>query len=355
VGVEQLFSAPQYSMPRATKREVLVEELAALTRRHCERCSAYARIVQVLHPAQDFSSLETLPFLPASLFKTHRLTSVEPAKVIKTLTSSGTTGQAVSRIELDAETADLQSRALNAILRDLVGPRRLPMLIVDSKATISNRAEFSARGAGIAGMMPLGRDHLFVLDEGMALDRSALKAFLAKHSSQPILIFGFTFMVWKYLYQAVSDGEFDLSTAVLIHSGGWKALADQAVDNGEYKHRLRRRLGLGRIHNFYGMVEQTGSIFVEREDGLFYPSNFSEVLVRDVTTGEVLSQGEPGVLQVFSVLPRSYPGHSILTEDIGTIHDPATGAFSVAGRIPSAELRGCSDTHAAVVQASQVQ
>jgi hypothetical protein len=53
------------------------------------------------------------------------------------------------------------------------------------------------------------------------------------------------------------------------------------------------------------------------------------------------------------MLPLSYPGHSILTEDMGVVHgidDSSCGRmgkyFSVVGRVPKAELRGCSDTHA---------
>jgi hypothetical protein len=59
------------------------------------------------------------------------------------------------------------------------------------------------------------------------------------------------------------------------------------------------------------------------------------------------------VIQVLSALPLSYPGHSILTEDMGILEgvDHSEGGrrgkyFSVIGRVPKAELRGCSDTHA---------
>ena len=38
---------------------------------------------------------EELPFLPVQLFKTHALKSVDDEEVFKTMTSSGTTGQAV--------------------------------------------------------------------------------------------------------------------------------------------------------------------------------------------------------------------------------------------------------------------
>ena len=51
-------------------------------------------------------------------------------------------------------------------------------------------------------------------------------------------------------------------------------------------------------------------------------------------------------------LPRSYPGHSLLTEDLGVLlgeDDCPCGRkgkyFKVTGRVPRAEVRGCSDTY----------
>ena len=62
------------------------------------------------------------------------------------------------------------------------------------------------------------------------------------------------------------------------------------------------------------------------------------------------------MIQTVSMLPTSYPGHSLLTEDLGVIERidqaglPGCGrlgkAFRILGRVPRAELRGCSDTHA---------
>ena len=71
------------------------------------------------------------------------------------------------------------------------------------------------------------------------------------------------------------------------------------------------------------MVEQTGSIFMECEYGKMHASRFSEVIARDQDTLTVLPDGEVGLLQVISTLPKSYPGHSLLTEDIGRVwRDP---------------------------------
>ena len=41
-----------------------------------------------------------------------------------------------------------------------------------------------------------------------------------------------------------------------------------------FKKKLLRQLGLANIHNYYGLVEQTGSIFVECKCGYFITSVF---------------------------------------------------------------------------------
>ena len=59
---------------------------------------------------------------------------------------------------------------------------------------------------------------------------------------------------------------------------------------------------------------------------------------------------ENGLVQLVSLLPFSYPGHSILTEDIGEIVNNKCECsnngtrFLVHGRIEKSETRGCSDT-----------
>jgi hypothetical protein len=104
------------------------------------------------------------------------------------------------------------------------------------------------------------------------------------------------------------------------------------------------------------MVEQVGSIFMECEEGYLHSPNFAEILIRDFTDWSIRPKGKEGIIQTISVLPKSYPGHSLLTDDLGTIigiDDCKCGRkgtyFVVNGRIPKAELRGCSDTHAEMV------
>ena len=100
------------------------------------------------------------------------------------------------------------------------------------------------------------------------------------------------------------------------------------------------------------MVEQTGSIFFEcSKCENFVTSIFSDVFIRDKNFND-LGKKKKGMIQLLSVLPTSYPGHNILTEDIGIIHgidNCKCGRkgkyFTVLNRVPDAELRGCSDVN----------
>ncbi|KAB8198079.1 acyl-protein synthetase [Nonomuraea phyllanthi] len=332
-------------MGEAEREVALVRELAALTERHRQACPPYRRILDAIGAEPPYARLADLPWLPVRLFKTHELRSVREDQVFRVLTSSGTTGQRPSRVYLDREAAAAQPRMLAATLREVLGERRLPMLVVDTRSVVRDPT-LSARGAGVLGMMNFGRDHTFVLDEQGRVDAEAVKGFLARHGGGRFLVFGFTFMVWQHLLGLGAD----LSQGVLVHSGGWKRLAEQAVGNAEFRGRLAAECGLTRVHNFYGMVEQIGTIFLEGPDGdgLYCP-DFADVVIRDPETWQEAPTGEPGLIEVVSTLPTSYPGHVLLTEDLGVVRGVDDGCwpgkrFEVLGRLPRAEARGCSDT-----------
>jgi hypothetical protein len=337
-----------FTLPQQQKEDLLLPQLTDLTDHHRARCLPYDRILK----ASGFlkaSDVADLPWLPVRLFKTLELKSIPDDEVFKVLTSSGTTGE-VSRIYLDKAAAAEQQRRLAATVQTVLGPKRLPMLLVDTKAMLKDRRSFSARGAGVLGMSTFGRDHVWALDMDGRVDLDAIRGFLAKHGDQPFLIFGFTFLVWLHLYEVALEHGLDLGNGILIHSGGWKKLIDQAVSPEEFRKRLAG-VGLTRVHNYYGMVEQIGTIFLEGPDGgSLYCPDFADVVVRDPETWAELPPGKPGLLEVVSALPTSYPGHVLLTEDLGVVHGVDDGdwpgkRFSVLGRLPRAEARGCSDTY----------
>jgi hypothetical protein len=339
-----------FTLPQPEREARLLPALVELTEHHRAACAPYGRILAATQdPDAVPATIADLPWLPVGLFKSQVLKSIPDDDVARVLTSSGTTGS-VSRIHLDRAAAAAQARALSDTMQVVLGPKRLPMLVVDSLSVVKDRRTFSARGAGVLGMMTFGRDHAFALGPDERPDLDAVRSFLATHGDAPFLIFGFTFMVWLYLYELAAREGLDLSNGVLIHSGGWKQLADREVDNREFRSAFAA-LGLTRIHNFYGMVEQIGVVYLEGPDGdgLYCP-DFADVIVRDPETWQPLPPGRPGVIEVVSTLPRSYPGHVLLTEDLGVILGIDDGGwpgkrFAVLGRLPKAEARGCSDTY----------
>lgn len=354
---ESWLECAPYSLKREDKRQKMMMRLRALTLHHQQHCMAYRRIIGGLncHPEQ-LDRLEDIPFLPVSLFKTMQLSSVPEDHVVKTMTSSGTSGQAVSKIYLDKATAARQQRTLVKIVKDFTGASRLPMLILDTPAVMKDRNMFSARGAGILGFSLFGSDRCWALDENMSLDMDGVNTFLERHAGKPVLLFGFTFMVWQHFYQALAArGEkLDLSRGILIHGGGWKKLASQAVSGEVFASSLYEVSGLEKIYDYYGMVEQTGCIYMQCEYGHLHASIYSDVIVRDPRDLSACPMGKPGIVQVLSLIPESYPGHSLLTEDEGVLlgEDDCPCQrlgkyFRIIGRLKNAEIRGCSDTYAA--------
>ena len=74
------------------------------------------------------------------------------------------------------------------------------------------------------------------------------------------------------------------------------------------------------------------------------------IYIRKNTYDKPLNKGK-GLVQLITPLAQSYPGHNILTEDIGEIFgidDCKCGRkgkyFKIYGRLEHSEIRGCSDT-----------
>lgn len=350
---EKYLNIPQFSLNKRQKEAILLGLLQEMHNHHVLHSNEYRKVATKIFPhSNNPQSLADLPYIPVSLFKNYELRSIAKENVFKVLTSSGTTGQVPSRIYLDKEAASLQQLSLSKIMMHVLGNERLPMLIIDSQTVLRDRTSFSARGAGILGLSVFGKKHHYILDADFQLDENVLNTFIEQFNGKKILIFGFTFMVWQYLVQSKLGKDLDLSQAILIHSGGWKKLQEMAVDNDTFKRTLEDRFGLQpkNIYNFYGMIEQIGSVFLENEKGYLHCPNFSDIIIRNPKDFSVQPHGIEGLVQVISVLPKSYPGHSLLTEDIGVVEgeDIKNGwqgkYFRILGRAKKAELRGCSDT-----------
>ena len=351
--INEIIATLPYSLSKKEKSILFNEAMSLLTNHHYRHCSEYKSILDALKYHQDAShSYDQFPFLPVRLFKDYKLSSINKKKIFKTMHSSGTSGQDVSKIYLDKENASLQTKVLTKIVSTVLGNKRLPMLIIDSKSTVKDRNLFTARGAGIIGFSIFGKDITYALNDNMELDIEQVKDFLIRHKNEKIFIFGFTYIIWKYFVKEILTKNYKIPQidGFLIHGGGWKRLADEAVENIQFKKSVYDACGVKNVINYYGMVEQTGSIFLECSEGYLHSSIFSDIIIRR-NDFSVCNFNEIGLVQLISLLPTSYPGHNIISEDIGEIigiDDCKCGRlgkyFIIHGRAEKAEIRGCSDT-----------
>jgi len=353
MNINELINIYPYKFSKKEKITYFLKGIKELTKFHKIKCKEYKKILNLFNYGKfNKSNLSEYPFLPAKIFKKFDLKSVPKNKITKKLVSSGTTGQNPSKIYLDKENANNQTRVLNKIMTTVIGNRRLPMLIIDQNSTIKIRSTFNARAAAIYGFSIFGTNHTYLLNSEGKIDYSLLNKFLNKFGSQKFFIFGFTNMIFENLINKLSVNliKSGFKNGILLHGGGWKKLEKLKINNNLFKKKLLKKLKLENVYNYYGLVEQTGSIFIEcKKCEHLVTSIFSDILIRDEKF-KLVKNGKKGLIQLLSLLPTSYPGHNILTEDIGEItgeDDCKCGMkgkyFLVHGRAKNSEIRGCSN------------
>ena len=357
--IDRALSLPPYDQPTDQRQAGLLEVLKDELDYACERHAGYRNYIQkwpVHYRSAD--SVADLPFLPVGILKADPPLSLVPhTEIRRTLTSSATTSQLPSRVVLDSPTARRMTKGVVSIVRDFIGSARRPYLVVDT-TNFRGGSALGARGAAIQGLHPFASETTCCLVENdraeLTLDESKLRDFVKSKQDTEVLVYGFTFILWNYLVKPLMmEGIcLNLPKARILHSGGWKRLQDQAVEKTLFNEQLAQVFGCStdRIVDFYGMVESVGVIYPDCPTGNKHVPAFGDVIVRNPLTLGPVAPGEHGIVQVCSILPTSFPGHLLLTEDLAQVisYDGCPcgrrgTSFRFAGRVPKAELRGCGN------------
>ncbi len=358
--IESLLTAPLYSLAPKQRHSSLLALLKKELAYACDRNPRFRNYVD--HWPVDFRAanrVADLPYLPAGVFKTSPpLALVDADEVKRTLASSATTGQMPSRVVLDAATARRMTKSVIAIIRDFIGPARRPYLVIDTPENLTARAELGARGAAIQGLGSFATEVVCCLrpdQEGdSSLDLGKLLDCAARWKQAEVLAYGFTYVIWTHLVQPLQRKGITLGMANVrvLHSGGWKRLEQQAVTRDVFIRGVASVLGCSadRVIDYYGMVENVGVVYPDCEHGNKHVPTFAEVIVRNPLTLAPVEAGQEGLVEVCSVLPTSFPGFLVLTEDMAEIIDyddcpcgRRGTRFRFARRVPKAEVRGCGN------------
>lgn len=310
-------------------------------------------------PHMEFS-VEDIPFFHVDTFKRVRLLSVPEKDIVKNVQSSSTTGNIPSTVLLDKVTIDRQRRVLNSIMSSFMGRERKVFIVIDSKETTrAVGVKISSRASGIRGMLPFSKKVFYVLDSDLKPDRKALKnASEEIKPSDKVCIFGFTFLLYQFMKDIKKDAKIvgmlgKLKNPLVIHTGGWKKLKDLEIEKPEFNKMVSEIFNTKpeMIIDMYGMTEQLGTVYPDCEHGYKHVPVYSDIIIRDSGSFEPLGCGEKGFIQLVSPIPNSYPGISIITDDMGVLiaEDGCKcgrrgKVFLFKDRAEKSEIKGCGDT-----------
>ena len=356
---DDIIKLEPYSLRSIEKNQIFLECMKQSVQFHYKNCDEYRDfcIKKKFDPFKKYS-IESIPFLPASIFKKLELLSVPKNEIIRTIRSSSTSGNLPSIINLDKKTVKRQIIMLNSILKNYFGDEKLSFLIFDHDSTVNtNDLELSSRGSAIRGILGLSKDFSFLLNDDLELDLQKITDALETVDKKKTCIFGFTWLIYKILTKnknkEIKKLFQNIDNPFIIHIGGWKKLTDESVDKKIFNNTLSNFFNTKpeNIVDFYGITEQLGVVYPDCSEGNKHVPIFADILIRDIHNQKILPYRTPGFIQILCSVPNSYPGISILTDDIGEIlgEDGCPCGrkgkyFLFTKRSEIADPKGCGDT-----------
>jgi len=272
-------------------------------------------------------SLEDIPALPVSFFKTDRVvtTEFEPEVIFRSSGTTGTTGSFhyVKDVTIYRESYSRSFRMMYGNPQDWCILGLLPSYLERGDSSLVTMVEGLLQQSG----HELGG--FFLQDwEGLA---GRLKKLVAK--GQKTLLIGVTYALLDF----ADRYPMDLRDVVVMETGGMKGRREE-LTRSEVHARLKAALGIGEVHSEYGMTELLSQAY-SKGGGRFVCPPWMRVMVRDERDPLVVMKEGDGVLQVVDLANR-YSCSFIATEDVGCVY--GDGSFEVWGRQDNADLRGCS-------------
>ncbi len=328
----------------------------------CERSSQFSNYVRhwpVSLAAAD--KIADLPYLPVSVFKANPALSLVPASEVKPHphVQFDQRASAESGRVLDAATSRADDEGWSSRLSAISSERLAGHIWSSIAMKISGASpELGARGAAIQALGSFATEIVSCLrldSQGeLGLDLEKLLACAAKWKEAEVLVYGFTHVIWTQLVEPLKRAGITLGlpNVHVLHSGGWKRLEQQAVTKDQFVRDVASVFGCPteRIIDYYGMVENVGVVYPDCARGYKHVPAFAEVIIRDPLTLAPVEAGQQGLVQVCSVLPTSFPGFLLLTDDIGEIigHDGCGCGrrgphVRFLRRVPKVEVRGCGN------------
>ena len=292
-------------------------------------CAVYKDFITNLGVSpSDVKTIDQIPFLPISFFKTHDvLSNAEPVEV--TFTSSGTTGMINSRhLVTDISWYEESFRRTFDIfygdIKNYCVLALLPSYLEREGSSLIYMAEDLVKHSE----NPASGFYLYNHDD---LYRQLKKQ---QQAQKPTLLIGVTFALLDF----VEQHQLNFSELIVMETGGMKGRRKEMIRE-ELHQTLCKGFGVRSIHSEYGMTELLSQAYSKGE-GIFYCPPWMRIITRDTNDPmSTLSGSQTGGINVID-LANINSCSFIATQDLGKVY--ANGSFEVLGRFDNSDIRGCN-------------
>ena len=278
------------------------------------------------HPS-DVNTLEEIPFLPISFFKSHRIVSngQNPEAVF---VSSGTTGQQTSKhyvTDLSLyETSFCRTFAhFYRNIKDYLVIGVLPSYLERNNASLV----YMVNHFITQSEHPQSGFYLNELDALTTLLKTLDK------NGQKVLLIGVSFA----LLDLVEHASFSLHNTVVMETGGMKGRRKEMIRE-ELHDVLKKGFGVEKIHSEYGMTELLSQAY-SKGNGIFECPPWMRVLTREPEDAFSFVKAKTGGVNVID-LANFNSCAFLATQDLGVVYDD--NRFEIIGRFDQSDIRGCN-------------
>ncbi len=306
---------------------------------------------------RTYEDIAKLPFLPTLVFKRHQMYSVPSWKMPVTATSSGTGGQ-FSQIGFSC--GDLLN-GLHMVLK-VVNRRKLfsacpcNYVVFGYKPHKSNHTAVTKTAFGATLFTPqLHRTYALRYTDGKYIPdlEGVIRAILQYARSRfPLRFMGFpsyTYFTMRMLDERGIYLRLPKGSKIML-GGGWKQFYREAVDKAAFYALAKKVFGLDdrNIVEFFGAVEHP-ILYCDCPRHHFHVPVYSRVIIRDVNTLEPLPNGQIGLVNLISPMVKATPILSVMTDDLGVLHDGASCGcgipspyLEIIGRVGLKDIKTCA-------------
>lgn len=310
-----------FSIQSESEFERLALEVYAF---QAEHCAVYKEFIQQLNWKQP-TSIQEIPFLPISFFKSRRVIA-EGMKPQVTFKSSGTGGDRSQHLVASAE---MYTRSFRSIYRQFIGN-------VEDHVVLALLPNYLDQGDSSL---------VFMVDDLIQQTENPHSQFLlndledvetvynqARAKGKKVVIFGVAYSLLD-----LCGLKPNLQEATIIETGGMKGRRKE-ITKQELHQLLREGLNCPSISSEYGMTELLSQAYSNR-NGIFEMCPWMNILIRETNDPfNYIENGKTGGVNIID-LANLYSCSFIATQDLGKI---TSSGFEIMGRFDHSDVRGCN-------------